>query len=152
MTGPYLTLCTSEDELRAVLKKLKCTEDAPFTGNEQSNGTSHVLRQDGKNLVCVVCVEPTDDLSAMLALLVHESVHVWHAHCDDIGDKVPSEESQAYGVQSIAYQLMTEYMRRVESEDDMGGKPSKGTPADKRLGANKQAPKPMPNAGKGKGK
>ena len=32
----------------------------------------------------------------------------------------------------------------------MGGKPSKGTPRDGRLGSNKGTPKPAPKGGKGK--
>lgn len=113
MAGPYLTLCTTEDEFRAVLKHLKCKDAPPFHGSDSANGTTHLVQNEGGGgLTAIVCVTPIDDLPAMLGLLVHEAVHVWQAHCRDIGEDEPGDESEAYAVQSIAYQLMSEYIAR----------------------------------------
>jgi hypothetical protein len=113
MIGPYLTLCTSEEEYAAVCKHLKIEPD-DYHGSDDANGTTHIFENAKDDMVCAVCVDPTDDVPAMCGLLVHEAVHVWEAHCRSIGDKNPSEESTAYGVQHIAYQLIDEYMSRVK--------------------------------------
>ena len=47
------------------------------------------------------------------ALLVHEAVHVWQAFCEDIGEKSPSDEFEAYSIQSISYELMTAYANKT---------------------------------------
>jgi hypothetical protein len=40
-------------------------------------------------------------------------VHVWQQHCEDIGERNPGSEQEAYAVQAIAQELMAEYGRRL---------------------------------------
>ncbi|MEL7086832.1 MAG: hypothetical protein AAGL98_00070 [Planctomycetota bacterium] len=46
-----------------------------------------------------------------VGILAHEAVHVWQDIRDGIGEKEPSSELEAYGVQSIASDLFSAYER-----------------------------------------
>lgn len=45
----------------------------------------------------------------VLTLLVHESMHVWRAIRETIGEKEPSNEFEAYSLQNIAFNLIGAY-------------------------------------------
>lgn len=47
------------------------------------------------------------------ALLVHEAMHVWQAFCEHVGEKSPSDEFEAYSIQSIFHELMTAYANKT---------------------------------------
>jgi hypothetical protein len=113
MLGPRLTLCLTPDDLTAVLKHLTCSECVPFP---EHGATTYFMAKPGNDTVAAVCMSDTGLTAGAYALLVHEAVHVWQAHLDDIGDDSPSHESEAYGVQMVAFQLISEYMSRLGAE------------------------------------
>lgn len=120
--GPYLMLCLSEDEFRAAIKRLKTPEIPRWIMNDRANATMHqFVNEDGKTC-CVVCLgdgwrerNPVE----VAGLLVHEAVHVWQAYCDDIGERNPGSEQEAYAIQSIAQELMAEFARRRKEWPDV---------------------------------
>lgn len=112
LVGPYLTLCTSEDEYRSVLKKVGCTDGGEWLLKSESWATTHIL-SDGNDLTCVVCVSPGDHSEAALAgVMAHEAVHIWRAFLDSIGEDDPGEEVEAYAIQNIAFYLTDELLSR----------------------------------------
>lgn len=40
-------------------------------------------------------------------MMAHEAVHVWRSAMERIGEKDPSEEFMAYGIQNITQTLLT---------------------------------------------
>lgn len=114
--GPYLCLCTTEEDYHAVMDYLKVPAHrrAPWV-NERADATTHLLESRDQGLVAVVCVGDVSRCSpvGVAALLVHEAVHVWQAFCEHAGEKSPSDEFEAYSIQSIFYELMTAYANKT---------------------------------------
>jgi len=75
----------------------------------------HTYENPSKETVCIVCLgdvagrQPVE----IAGMLVHEAVHVWQQYCNDMGEDSPATEQEAYGIQSIAQELLTEYARRL---------------------------------------
>jgi hypothetical protein len=111
--GPFLSLCLSESDFRATIAPLKPPQ-IPQWMNHGAHATTHFLTNEDGNTCAVVCMGSTEGRSPIeiAGLLVHEAVHVWQAYCDDIGERNPGAEQEAYGVQSIAQELLAEYARR----------------------------------------
>lgn len=113
----YYTLCTTKKQYRQVLKHLKVRPaDAPaFLYTERSNASVHHFVQDGKR-AHVVCLGPTEgkDDDQVIALLVHEAVHLWQEFKAAIGEAAPGAETEAYAIQSISQSLITEYRRQTK--------------------------------------
>lgn len=117
--GPYLTLCTSEVEYLAVMRKLKVTGHDDWIKTPQADATVHFLEKSG-NFTVVVCVRvnPYQPAISIAGLLVHESVHIWQNWCEFYGERKPGDEQEAYFIQSISQTLMTEYARRITDAED----------------------------------
>ncbi len=82
-----------------------------------SHGTSaqvsYFENEDGRNVAIVsfkedVARSPID----VACILVHEAVHIWQHHCENIGERHPSREYEAYGIESIAKELMNQYVKQ----------------------------------------
>ena len=116
ITGPYLCLCTTEKDYHAVMDYLKVPahQRRPWVG-KRANATTHLLENQDHGSAAVVCLGDVSRRSPVdvAALLVHEAVHVWQAFCEDIGEKSPSGEFEAYSIQSIFYELMTAYTNKT---------------------------------------
>ena len=114
--GPYLTLCTNKDQFNKALKSIGVKSDAPFV-SDGANATCHWIDNKSGDLVCIVCLGPTDKRTPVevAGLLVHEAVHVWQAYADRIGEDKPGMEQEAYAIQAISQELMAEYARQAFS-------------------------------------
>jgi hypothetical protein len=115
--GPFLALCLSDDEWKAVSKKLGVSASVPWLATDRADATTHIFdAPDGRGLCCVVCLQVNAGRAAVeiAGLIVHESVHVWQQYAESIGEHRPGVEQEAYAVQSIAQELMAEYARRLE--------------------------------------
>lgn len=114
--GPWLTLCLSEAEFRAAIATLKAPS-IPRWVNHGASATQHTFEHETHGTVAIVCLGDFTSRSAIeiAGLLVHEAVHVWQQYCEDIGERRPGKEQEAYGIQAIAQELMAEYARRLKA-------------------------------------
>lgn len=111
--GPYLTLCTSEEEFRVALKRMKCPYDGDPWVMDSDSARCHTLAQGGKATACIVCIDLAErSPAAIAAALAHEAVHVWQGYCREIGEDAPGDETEAYAIQNIAYVLIAEAFAR----------------------------------------
>lgn len=114
--GPFLCLCLSEDEYKAALKGLGVGAVDNWIMNAHANATVHHITSP-KGLACVVCMSGWENRNPIeiAGLLVHEAVHAWQEWCDHYGEITPGREQEAYGIQSVAQELMAEFARRMEN-------------------------------------
>lgn len=106
IVGPFLMLCLSDADFRAALKRLKIDgQGVLFARKDQ--GRCNWFVSEGKHYA-FVCIDTTSSPPpiAVAGLLVHEAVHVFQGHCEQIGEEQPSSEFEAWSIQWIAQQLM----------------------------------------------
>lgn len=119
VSSHYITLCTTEKLFKKALKHLNIAknERPEFLSDWNSSATAHFFtnRKD-KEASVVVCLGSTEGktLSQVYALLVHEAVHIWQETKECLGETNPSVELEAYAIQNLSYQLMSEYNRQTE--------------------------------------
>ena len=113
--GPYLTLVMSQDEFDAALRHFKMPLGTPYLLNARADATVHFFDNRSGDSVAVVALGDTTGRSSVeiAGLLVHEAVHIWQTHRENIGETHPGREQEAYAVQGIAQELMAEYARRL---------------------------------------
>lgn len=111
--GPYLALVLSQDECDAAMKVCK-VQPTPYLSTPRAEATTHLLCNDSGESVAIVALGDTSKRTSIeiAGLLVHEAVHVWQEHCENIGERNPGREQEAYAIQGIAQELMAEYARR----------------------------------------
>ena len=111
--GPYLTLCLSEDEQKHATKGL--TDH--FLRFPESGALCHTFTDSRNHELCaIVSVSHEMQMRApiqIVGLLVHEAVHVWQAYIENMGEHAPGNEQEAYAIQAITQELLTEYARRL---------------------------------------
>lgn len=113
--GPYLTLVMSQDEFDAALRRFKMPLGTPYLSSARADATVHFFDNRRGDSVAVVALGDTTGRSGVeiAGLLVHEAVHIWQTHRENIGETHPGREQEAYAVQGIAQELMAEYARRI---------------------------------------
>lgn len=106
----YYCLCTSKKKFRKEIKRINVKYDYQKFLTLQSDATTHFFNKDNKSLA-IVCMKKNKHLnkSQINAMLVHEAVHIWQESMYLIGEKNPSSEFEAYGIQSISQRLMESY-------------------------------------------
>ncbi len=113
----YYALCTSEKMFHKELRRLgvKKHQRPDFLSTRSANATAHFFDIDGK-VCCIVCLGDISkrDVVEVYGVLIHEAVHIWQQHAEDIGEKNPASEEEAYAVQRIAQSLIAEYMRQTK--------------------------------------
>lgn len=108
----HIGLCKSEKEFNAELRRLKVPErNWPDWVMDGKDATVHYLeKRDGHEQCCLVCVDGVGESPlCVVGLLIHEAVHIWQAHCDDVGESNPGSEMEAYSIQAIAQRLIEAY-------------------------------------------
>lgn len=115
--APFMCLCLTEEEYLHVLRQLKAKTSEPWVMNDQSQASVHYLTDGDGDLTCVVCLRDWQKYSGVeiAGVLVHEAVHIWQEYADNIGERHPGREQEAYAIQHIAQTLMAEFARRVEA-------------------------------------
>lgn len=114
LPGPFLTLCLTEEDLSHAAETCR----APGTVRFPLAGASTTTFQNSESgelcsLIAVSGAAQKEEPLAIAGLLVHEAVHVWQDHAQDLGEDAPGKEQEAYAIQSIAQELMTEFARRL---------------------------------------
>lgn len=109
LTGPRMALCRTPAEWLKVAKSLKLEYPTAFL-SEGAGAETKIITYKGA-LVCVICIGSTKGHTKheINALLVHEATHVWQQFCNDIGEKNPGAEQEAYAIQRISQNLMQEF-------------------------------------------
>ena len=116
--GGYVALVTSQKEFEQALADIKMTDykDA-FVPNGWPACTHSFENVDG-SIACIVGLDMAkaaeQDPIDVAALLVHEAVHVWQQN-ESAAGKLGcfGTEGEAYAIQNISTQLMSEYARRL---------------------------------------
>ena len=112
--GPYLALCLTEAEFRSAVKHIKACAELEWISNAHSQATAHTF-SGPHGLTVVVCIRDWQgrDPVEVAGLLIHEAVHAWQQYADHIGERNPGDEQEAYAIQSIAQELLSEFARRM---------------------------------------
>lgn len=105
----HFALFIDDASFQRELRRLKIKEDVKFARLANCRSFTNAKGSE----ICLVCIN-LDKHPTMLEVyssLVHEAVHVWQNHCKNIGEKRPSKEFEAYGIERIARGLMEAHAR-----------------------------------------
>lgn len=108
-------LVTNKKQAKKVCKHLNLNVPVKeFKPKPNGARTSTVFATDG--LFCMVWIDhlDTESMSANLALLAHECMHVVQSFMDEIGETTPSSEFQAYTLQEIYLNLTNDYLTELQ--------------------------------------
>jgi hypothetical protein len=107
----FIGLCTSQKQFDNTLKALE-QQPRAWIKTAHSDATTHFTQdQKGRNIT-IVCIRTSDSVEPiqLAAMLVHEAVHIFQWYCAHIGEQYPSDEFEAYSIQSISQELMYTYV------------------------------------------
>lgn len=102
----------SEKEFKNWCKKRGFEDEPPRFVVKGSNGSVHKIETGGVIDVVVTMDEnglEYNTSNEIMALLVHEAMHVWQYVLEYIGEHKPSYEFEAYMVQKICLKLFDAY-------------------------------------------
>lgn len=120
----YYTICTSEQEFYRLMKHIKMPiSDQPEFISYGSGATTHSFKSDDKSIAIVTINIENDATNAELcSLIAHEAVHVFQYILECMGESKPSVEFEAYSIQMITMQLISEFERQKEMMDANKGR------------------------------
>ena len=115
LPSPKVALARSEKEYLALCRKLKVSNPGNWMSTEHAHATTHYINSNQGDLAVIVTIQRTDEFTPIqvASLLVHEAVHIWQEVCNRYGETAPAAEQEAYGIQSLAQDLMTQYAERT---------------------------------------
>lgn len=110
-------LCKDEESFKKELKRLgiKKKDRPDFMKNGHSDATAHFFdTSNNASHCCIVCVPNNKKATKVqiYALLVHEAVHIWQHIKENIGERWPGAEQEAYAIQNISQELFMAYNRK----------------------------------------
>lgn len=112
VVGPYVALVLSDKAYQKALNKMGVpqAQRGPWISNDQSDATSHIL-ENGSDMACVVALRVKAGTTGIeiAGLLVHEATHIFQEWCSKAGERHPSNEFEAYSIQTLAQSLMQSY-------------------------------------------
>ena len=111
----YFGFCPSEKAWEREMKMLGLSGGDYALSSGTSGSTTKMTSAKGKNAVIVRISADMDrdyrkDPAGVVAVIVHEAVHVWQFILDHMGEAKPSPELEAYAVQAIFSQLFDAYL------------------------------------------
>lgn len=111
--APYIALCFNQKEYNDVIDWFGIDHDRSRFINNGAHATTHVLIEEG-SFACIVCLGDIKNKSVVevYGLLAHESVHIWQAYVEKIGETRPGDEQEAYAVQAVFQSLMTAFLEK----------------------------------------
>jgi len=119
-----LTLCAlhyclrlTEKDFYKELRRLEIPFDKYPTFKKEKWATTHYFKYKDKR-IAIVCLDKEDFLeytgTQIAALLVHEAVHIWQRHAEEIGSyNDHGSEEEAYAIQSISQSLMEDFREQI---------------------------------------
>lgn len=108
----YYTICTSRIILDKECKRLKVSPSL-FKDPSTSGASTYFAENESKHTVAIVALfNHTYERNQIASLIAHEAVHIWQVAREEIGEKEPSKEFEAYAVQAIFQELLYEYDRQ----------------------------------------
>lgn len=119
ITGPFLALVLSEKALLKAMKECKISKSdaGSWMKTENANATVHTFEHEDGDLMCVVALDISSkpSLDSVIGLLVHEAVHIWQQFKRRIGEDSPSDEFEAYSIQTISQRLIASYLVQTKN-------------------------------------
>lgn len=117
--GPYFCLCLSEKSFHRELKKFGVgKKDRPdFLSGPYADATCHHFQHEAKRAsACIVCLRDWQSkaLPCVLGLLIHEGTHVWQSALQNMEEKDPSPEFEAYAIQNICQELIDSFFAQTK--------------------------------------
>ncbi len=107
MIPMYFGFTTDSKAFDLEMRRLGVEAPPPFVGATPATTHTIINKKTGKT-VCIVCLDTSrlkGNRNSMLALLVHEAVHVWQSALEAMGAETPHGEFEAYTIQYLS-QLM----------------------------------------------
>jgi hypothetical protein len=121
LASPYsYALCLKEHAFKREMRRLKIPKRSRphYLNSPTANATVHFFEKtndiDKCAIVCLGRIPKATSREQVYGILVHEAVHIWQACRDDLGEKYPASEQEAYAIQRIAQSLMHSYTEQVE--------------------------------------
>ncbi len=107
----FITYClvTNKKQLRQV-----CEEKGIPKGDipaKETGAVCNFVYFDAGTLAIVQLPDSNHTLAENLGLLAHECVHIKQQFMDEIGEKFPSDEFEAYFVQDLMTNLTEDYLK-----------------------------------------
>jgi len=118
IAGPYIALVLNEKQFNKAMKHCQIRKaDRGDWINPHANATVHFLENPAKEQCCIVALRSKDGITPeqIAGILVHESVHIWQAFNRRIGENEPSDEFEAYCIQTISQRLVEAYSTMAAS-------------------------------------
>lgn len=120
LVGPYVTLVLNEQQFHKAMKhcQIRKEDRGSWIKTGHADATVHFLENPAKEQCCIVAmrVKKKTDPNSIVGLLVHESVHIWQSFKRHIGEKEPSDEFEAYAIQSISQRLIEAYSEQTTTQ------------------------------------
>lgn len=114
MIPMYFGFTTDAKTFNQEMHRLGVDDPPSFVGNTTARTHTIVNKKTGRT-VCIVCLDTSrlnGDRNAMLALLVHEAVHVWQNITEAMGTDQSDEEFQAYTIQFLSQVMFDQVSKR----------------------------------------
>lgn len=116
--APFVTLVRSEE---AFLDAMQHCNVAPVDAgpwvSKDGSACCHYLDHKSDGTCVIVAISVTNETPIQIAcLLVHEAVHIVQHYFEEINEKHPASEQEAYAVQIMSQTLMEEYLRQIDQE------------------------------------
>jgi hypothetical protein len=115
---PFVTLVRSEEAFLHAMEhcKIAPVNAGPWVSGDGSACCHYLDNVDGGSAV-IVAISVTNETPIQIAcLLVHEAVHIIQHYFEEMNEKHPASEQEAYAIQSMSQTLMEEYLRQIDQE------------------------------------
>lgn len=124
----YFGVCLTEKAFLKEMKKMDIPKrDIPEWVSRGKDATVHTFEKKdktgGTHLCAIVCFTNLENrtLEEIIGLIVHESVHIWQEAKWVLGEKDPSGEFMAYGIQNITQSMLEAYNKAKAEHDKCKG-------------------------------
>lgn len=107
----FYTAVFTERAFHREMRRLGVPQGSATFLNPNADATTQFFHNPDKGEIAIVCMPDTHDKDGIqiACLLVHEAVHIWQHACRILGETQPSDEFEAYNIQTISQELMDLY-------------------------------------------